>query len=217
MHRLVLTFDDGPHLEHTPRILDTLAKYDVPALFFVLGERLQVPGALEIVRRAAREGHLIGNHGFNHLNLTEVSPEEARSQILQTHHLISPFEPRRRLFRPPYGAANKTVKAIARELGYRTVFWNASSRDWLAENRASAWVDTALEEISAQHVAICLCHDTADIAEYLPRFLERLRQLSSHKFVDYYRRRDLKGLMEAVGDRTRDRLKWIALRAQASK
>ena len=63
VHRLVLTFDDGPSPQHTPRILDALADYNVPAVFFVVGERLKAPGALEIVRRAAREGHLIGNLG----------------------------------------------------------------------------------------------------------------------------------------------------------
>ena len=51
MNRLVLTFDDGPVPEHTPRILDALAKYKVPALFFVVGEHLRLPGAMEIVRR----------------------------------------------------------------------------------------------------------------------------------------------------------------------
>lgn len=217
VHRLVLTFDDGPFLQHTPRILDALAQYEVPALFFVVGERLKVPGALEIVRRAAREGHLIGNHTFSHPNLTEVSPQEIRSQILRTHDLISQFEPRRKLFRPPYGACNDTVRAIAKELGYSTVLWNASSEDWRAENWSSAWVDIALEQISAQHIAICLCHDHPNTAEYLPRFIERLRQVSSHKFVSYYGRRDFKWLLDGIGRRARDSLKRIDPRAQATK
>ena len=217
MHRIVLTFDDGPRPEHTPRILDALAKYNVPALFFVVGERLKVPGALEIVRRAAREGHLIGNHTFNHPNLTEVSPEEVRSQILRTHDLISQFEPRRKLFRPPYGACNDTVKAIAKELGYSTVFWNAKSEDWIAEN-SSAWVDIALEQVSAQHIAICLCHDSQPhTAEHLPRFLERMRARSSHEFVSYYGRRDFKWLVDEIGRRARESLKRIDPRAQATK
>jgi peptidoglycan-N-acetylglucosamine deacetylase len=214
VHRLVLTFDDGPFPQHTPRILDALAKYNVPALFFVVGERLEVPGALEIVRRAAREGHLIGNHTFSHPNLTEVSPQEIRSQILRTHDLISQFEPRRMLFRPPYGACNDTVRAIAKGLGYSTVLWNASSEDWRAENFSSAWVDIALEQISAQHIAICLCHDQPHTAEYLPRFIERLRQLSSHKFVSYYGRRDFKWLVDGIGRRARDSVKRMDPRAQ---
>lgn len=203
MHRIVLTFDDGPIPQHTPRILDALAKYNVPALFFVIGERLEFPGAFEIVRRAAREGHLIGNHTFSHPNLTKLSAEEVRSQILRTHELISQFGPRPRLFRPPYGASNDTVKAVAKELGYEMVLWNASSEDWRPENASSAWVNIAIEQISAQHTAICLCHDRPHTAKYLPEFLEQMRQLSSHEFVNYYRRRDLKWFVNGTARRAR--------------
>jgi peptidoglycan-N-acetylglucosamine deacetylase len=217
VHKIVLTFDDGPIPEHTPRILDALAKYGVPALFFVVGERLSAPGAVEIVRRAAREGHLIGNHTFNHSNLTNVPPEEIRSQILRTHALVSQFEPKRKLFRPPYGACNDTVKAIAKELGYEIVLWNASSDDWTPENKSSAWVDTAVHQVSPQHISICLCHDLPHTAEYLPRFLERVQRLSTHEFVNYFHRRDLKWLVDGVGRRTRNWLKGTGHPVQATK
>ena len=217
MHRVVLTFDDGPNIEHTPLILDALAKYNVAALFFVIGERLNVPGALEIVRRASREGHLIGNHTFNHLNLTELSPEEIRSQILRTHDLISEFEPKRKLFRPPYGACDEAIKAIAKVLGYETVLWSASSKDWLPENESSAWVDIAVEEISSQHIAVLLCHDLKHTAEHLPRLIERVQLLSTYKFVTYYNRRDVKWFVDGIGRRVRDRLKRIEMQAPSGR
>jgi peptidoglycan-N-acetylglucosamine deacetylase len=214
VHKVVLTFDDGPIPEHTPRILDVLAQYGVTGLFFVMGERVQAPGSREIVRRAAREGHWIGNHTFNHPNLTKVSPEEIRSQILRTEELISEFEPRRRLFRPPHGACNDTVKAIAKELHYKIVLWSVSSEDWRAENWPSAWVDIAVEQISAQHLAICLCHDLPHTAEHLPRLIERVRLLSSHRFVSYDGRRDLKWLVDAIGWRARD---WVKRKSPRSE
>jgi peptidoglycan/xylan/chitin deacetylase (PgdA/CDA1 family) len=217
VHRVVLTFDDGPNIEHTPFILDALAKYNVPGLFFVIGDRLNVPGALEIVRRASNEGHLIGNHTFNHPNLTEVSPEEIRSQILRTHDLISEFEPKRKLFRPPYGACNDTVQAIAKELGYETVFWSASSKDWLPENESSAWVDSAVEQISLQHIAVVLCHDLKHTAEHLPRLIERVRRLSNYKFVDYHRRRDFQWLVDGIGRRARKQLMRMETRATSER
>ena len=217
MHRVVLTFDDGPHTEYTPVILDTLAKYNVPALFFILGHRLEVLGAPEIVRRAAREGHLIGNHTFNHPNLTEISPEEIRSQILRTHDRISEFEPKRKLFRPPYGACNDAVKAIAKELGYETVLWSASSNDWLPENESSRWVDIAVGQISSQHISVLLCHDLKHTAEHLHRLIERVGLLSNYKFVSYYNRRDLKWLVDGIGRRARDRLKSIGRRATSMR
>jgi peptidoglycan-N-acetylglucosamine deacetylase len=214
VHKVVLTFDDGPVPEHTPRILDALAKYNIPGLFFVIGERLRAPGSREIVRRAVSEGHLIGNHAFDHQNLTKLSPQQVRSQILRTHELISEFEPRRRLFRPPYGAYNDTVKAVAKELEYRIVLWSASSEDWRAENWSSAWVDIAVEQISAQHLAICLCHDLPHTAAHLPQLIETVQQRSSHKFVSYYGRRDLKWLVGGMGRRAHDWVKWKKPRSE---
>jgi peptidoglycan-N-acetylglucosamine deacetylase len=203
LHRLVLTFDDGPDSEETPRILDTLAKYQVPALFFVIGRQLNSPAAIEIVRRAAREGHLIGNHSFDHSDLTKLAPDQIRSQIVRTHDLISEFEPKRKLFRPPHGYCNPRVKAIAEELGYELVFWNSSSEDWRPENASSAWVDIAIEQISSQHAGMCLFHDRPHTAEHLPEFLERLRLLGTHEIVDYYRRRDLSAYVYGAGRRIR--------------
>lgn len=194
-----------------------LATENVQALFFVIGARVTAPGGLDLVRRAAAAGHLIGNHTFSHPNLKEISPNEIRSQILRTHELISEFEPKRRLFRPPYGACNDTVKAVAKELGYKIVLWSADSEDYRAENWSSAWVDIAVEQISAQHLAICLCHDLPHTAEHLPRLIERVRLLSSHKFVSYYRRRDLKWLMGGIGWRARNWVKWKKPRAEVVK
>jgi peptidoglycan/xylan/chitin deacetylase (PgdA/CDA1 family) len=203
LHRLVLTFDDGPVTEHTPRILDALAKYNATATFFVVGQQLTIPGAMEIVRRAAREGHFIGNHSFDHPDLTKLPPEKIRSQILRTHDLIGEFEPQRRLFRPPYGLCNPAVKKIAKSLGYELVFWNSSSEDWRPENASSAWVNTAIEQVSPQHAAMCLFHDQRHTAEHLPDFLERLRSLGTHEIVDYYHRRDFRAYAYGAGRRLR--------------
>lgn len=202
MHRLVLTFDDGPDPDHTPRILDALAKHKATATFFVLGTQLSHPRAIEIVRRAAREGHLIGNHSFDHPNLLKLAPEEIRSQILRTHQLIAEFEPPRKLFRPPYGFSNATVKAVAKELGYELAFWNCSSEDWRAECASSAWVNIALKQISSQHAAMCLFHDDrAHTADHVSEFLDRLRALGTHQIVDYYHRRDFMAYVYGTGRR----------------
>lgn len=194
MHRVVLTFDDGPDPEHTPRILDALAKEHVQAVFFILGMRLESQGALDIVGRAASEGHLIGNHTFNHLKLTQHSPEEIRSEILRNHELISQFEPKQKLFRPPFGSCNEKVKEVARSLDYETVLWNVDSGDWKPENKPSAWVDVATDQIGARHLSICLCHDYGHTADYLPHLLEEVKQLSNSQFVSYDKRRDLQSI-----------------------
>jgi peptidoglycan-N-acetylglucosamine deacetylase len=204
MNKIVLSFDDGPHPEQTPRILDVLAKERVPAVFFVVGERIKAPGGFELVRRAAAEGHLIGNHTFNHSRLTELSPADIRSQILRTHELIAEFRPKPKLFRPPFGACNETVRQIAKEVGYNTVLWDVSFEDWRPENQPAGWVDLALNGIAKRHLSFCLGHDLQTTADHLPRLIREVRRLPGREFVSYDRRKDLTwfvgGLRRRVGN-----------------
>ena len=206
MHRVVLTFDDGPDPECTPRILDVLAQEGVQALFFILGMRLEVPGALEIVRRAANEGHLIGNHSHNHHRLSELPADAVESEIMKTHHLIAEFEPKQKLFRPPFGARNQTVEAVANKLGYRMVLWNVDSADWKDENKPSGWVDVALAQIQSRFMAICLCHDYGHTADHLQQLIQRTRQVSHSQFVRYDQRKNLRSIVSGWwGTRRMDR------------
>lgn len=211
MSKIILTFDDGPNPEHTPRILDVLAKEKVPAVFFVLGEKVEAPGGLDLVRRAVAEGHTIGNHTFNHKRLTELTPEEVRTQILRTHNLIAEFKPT--LFRPPYGAYNDRIKAIARELHYKTVLWNASFEDWRPENQPSKWVDIAMKQIAAQPLALCLAHDLRHTAEYLPNLLEEMKRFPNRKFVSYNGRKDFMWAVRGVSWKVRSCFKWASSNA----
>jgi peptidoglycan/xylan/chitin deacetylase (PgdA/CDA1 family) len=186
MHNVILTFDDGPHPEHTPRVLDSLAKEHVQAIFFVCGERLVRPGPLAVLQRAAREGHLIGNHTFSHRQLTGLTADEVRLEILKTHELIAELEPTQKLFRPPYGAHNEMVDSIVEQLGYRTVFWNVDPEDWRQADQPSKWVDIAIKQISVRDKALCLCHDIhSRTVDHLDEFLSRVKQLPGARFVKY--------------------------------
>src|SRR5207253_4792106 len=97
---IALTFDDGPHEKLTPRLLDLLAQHHIHATFFVIGENAaQYP---EILQRAVREGHEIGNHTWSHPNLAKMSEENVRSQINRTEETITnTIGSRPTLFRPP--------------------------------------------------------------------------------------------------------------------
>lgn len=81
-----LTFDDGPSAEYTPRLLDGLKERNIKASFFLLGRN--IPGNEEIVERMQEEGHLIGNHTYNHVQLSAISEAEAREEILKTNNII---------------------------------------------------------------------------------------------------------------------------------
>lgn len=134
MHRLVwsvetdeplvaLTFDDGPHPEITPRVLDLLASYGVRATFNVMGyNALQHP---ELLVRAVALGHEIGNHTWTHLDLGETDAEETTRQIAWGRQSIESIAGiRLRLFRPPRGRLNGTAMRLAARLGYDVVLWS---------------------------------------------------------------------------------------------
>jgi len=131
---IALTFDDGPHPVHTPRLLDILAKHNVKATFYVVGSRVQqYPN---IVRRMVAEGHEIGNHTWSHPNLTKLSPAAVRSELDRSRDAIAAIAGvKPRTMRPPYGALTQNQRGwIFGEYGYPTIMWSVDPRDWKDRN-----------------------------------------------------------------------------------
>lgn len=120
---VALTFDDGPNADATPRILDTLAAEQVPATFFVLGRHAE--RWPELVRRAAADGHQLGNHGYYHRRLHWRGPGYVRRDLeLGANAIEHAAGTRPRFFRAPHGFRTPWVTPIARQLGQRTVGWS---------------------------------------------------------------------------------------------
>lgn len=114
-----LTFDDGPHPDITPWVLDELKKHGIRACFFCVGEN--VKRYPEIYERILREGHLTGNHTMRHENATKVTPRAYLKSVAEAAEWIgSPY------FRPPYG---RLSPQLAKILGkkYQLIMWS-----WLA-------------------------------------------------------------------------------------
>jgi peptidoglycan/xylan/chitin deacetylase (PgdA/CDA1 family) len=122
-----LTFDDGPHPEYTPRVLDVLGRFGARGTFFMVGEAVQKHR--DIVERVAREGHAIGNHTWDHPSLPNLPGRQRRRQVRECRKALAPYG--RGLFRPPYGAQSWAISLEARWLGYKVITWNVTSRDWL--------------------------------------------------------------------------------------
>jgi peptidoglycan/xylan/chitin deacetylase (PgdA/CDA1 family) len=124
-----LTFDDGPHPVHTGQILEILARHQVPAAFFPLGRHVRRhPG---LIREAARQGHLIGNHTDRHRHLIFASRRTIREELGRCSDLIGEITGRQPLFfRPPRGLLGWSAIREAARMGMRTVLWSCSSRDW---------------------------------------------------------------------------------------
>ncbi len=126
-----LTFDDGPDSRYTPLLLDGLRERGIRASFFLMGER--IPGNEELVRRMKREGHLIGNHGYRHEQLTHLRPEQAWEEIERTNRLLEEITGERpRYLRPPYGAWNE---GLENQLDMTSVFWSVDSLDWELQDK----------------------------------------------------------------------------------
>jgi peptidoglycan-N-acetylglucosamine deacetylase len=127
---IAMTFDDGPSAALTPKLLDILAAHHIKATFFVIGEN--VAEHPEIVARATREGHEIGNHSWSHPNLAKMSDDGVRHQLSRTDDAIkSAIGTRPTLLRPPYGSITAREKRwIHDEFGYQIILWDVDPYDW---------------------------------------------------------------------------------------
>src|SRR5437763_7137601 len=115
---IAMTFDDGPSATLTPKLLELLAAHHIKGTFFVIGEN--VAEHPEIVARAAREGHEIGNHSWSHPNFAKMSDQRVREQLWRTDSAIqNATGTRPTLMRPPYGSITERQKRwIHGDLGY---------------------------------------------------------------------------------------------------
>lgn len=128
--KIALTFDDGPHPVYTEELLDGLKKRKVMATFFLIGNNIE--GNEEIVKRMAEEGHLIGSHTYNHVQLNKLSESKAKEEILKGCNKIYETTGVCPSFvRPPFGEWKKNLDFYVTML---PVFWNVDSLDWKLQN-----------------------------------------------------------------------------------
>lgn len=153
--RIALTFDDGPHPVYTSKLLDGLKERNVKATFFVVGKNIE--GREDIIKRMDEEGHLIGNHTYDHVKITGLPEEEACAQITKTSELVKEITGKNTEFvRPPFGAWDKKL-----ECGFEMfpVLWSIDPLDWTTKN-----VDAVVQKVlsRAEENSIILLHDYYD-------------------------------------------------------
>ena len=128
--KIALTFDDGPHPVYTEELLDGLKKRKVMATFFLIGNNIE--GNESVVKRMAEEGHLIGSHTYNHVQLNKLSESKAKEEILKGCNKIYETTGVCPSFvRPPFGEWKKNLDFYVTML---PVFWNVDSLDWKLQN-----------------------------------------------------------------------------------
>jgi peptidoglycan-N-acetylglucosamine deacetylase len=128
---VALTFDDGPHPQGTPAVLECLARAGATATFFLVGEQVERHGSL--AAEVAAAGHSIGVHAHRHRSLLRLTPRQLAADLDRAAEVIagatgSPL----RLHRPPYGVFSPVGLAVVRRRGWRPVLWSRWGRDWSA-------------------------------------------------------------------------------------
>lgn len=171
-----LTFDDGPDVHYTTRILDILKKDNIKATFFIVGSRAEAHP--EMVKRIHEEGHAIGNHTWDHPDLKKIPMTEIKSEVDRTEQLLTSligYKPH--LFRPPYGLANANDVKELGSLGYKVIDWSVDTRDW-----AGTPPDKIMEYVhkEATRGAIVLEHCAGGRDEKLDNTLEALPRIIAY-------------------------------------
>lgn len=187
---IALTFDDGPNSSTTNKVLDVLEKNDARATFFILGRRIN--REVETLKRIDLLGNQIGNHTFNHKDLTKLSKTEIEKEVnLTNDSLLKAIGKKVNMVRVPYGALNNTVKETIK---YPLIMWNIDTKDWKTKN-----VNYILKEIrdNVKDGDIILMHDlyesTVKATEIIvPELIKKGFQLVTVEELMEYRKVTLK-------------------------
>ena len=142
-HKLALTFDDGPHPETTPQLLDILKKYNVKATFFAVASRIETYP--DIAKRIVAEGHILASHDYQHINSNSRTESEYEKSLEKSILVVRDFYPQRHAYyRFPYGAYGRTKEYhqfnVMRNVGKKLfnencinfVFWDIDTADWVS-------------------------------------------------------------------------------------
>jgi peptidoglycan/xylan/chitin deacetylase (PgdA/CDA1 family) len=186
-HRMLhFTFDDGPSLDSTARILDALSEYNLRATFFVVGRHLFGPDAKahrDLLKRMDRDGHTVAVHSYSHRDLRALSDQQIHRELYRTETMMNAtLGYRPGLFRPPYGGRSQRTRTLLRTRGYTEILWNIAPEEYGAR--------TPWEILSNFHAAlndqeghaygpggIVLLHDNrAETADAVPLIMEELRR-----------------------------------------
>ncbi|CCZ27931.1 polysaccharide deacetylase [Firmicutes bacterium CAG:194] len=174
--RVALTFDDGPYPNLTRQLLDGLRERGVKASFFVVGENAKAyPDVIEMMYE---DGHLIGNHTYHHVQLTEVGEEKFKEEIRMTNAVLSEITGETPAFiRPPYGSWNKKYEE---ELNLFPVLWTVDPLDWCCNSSQCVYqrVVTTVKEND-----IILLHDCYETSVTAALSIVDSLQAQGYEFV----------------------------------
>lgn len=187
---LLFTFDDGPHNERTPKVLDILDRYGIHAVFFVNGVHFQgesagAKKARGVLRDILARGHAVGNHTINHKFLCgKLGPKIGEGEIEGNAQLIAQaIGQRPELYRTPYGAHCASLSETLAKLGVKHIGWDIDPQDWKVQNteKVREFVTRWLHNMKSGR-QILLMHDIHQCTvEALPQILEFLKKENAER------------------------------------
>ena len=176
---IYLTFDAGYENGCTAKILDVLKEHQVPAAFFLVGNFIEKNA--DLVRRMVEEGHIVGNHTMHHYDMSKLNTTESFSKELKDLEDLFREKTGKELpkyYRPPQGIYSEENLRMAKDLGYRTVFWSLAYVDWNNDSQPTA--EHAFDKLIPRihKGAVVLLHSTSQTnAEILGQLLSKWKDL----------------------------------------
>ena len=157
--KIALSFDAAWGNEDTAKILEILKKHDVHVTFFMTGG--WVESYPDDVKAILAAGHDLGNHSENHKNMSQLSDEEKKEELMKVHTKVQELTGYDMfLFRPPYGDYDNAVVNVAKDCGYYTIQWDVDSLDW-KDYGVDSIIKTVTQHKHLGNGSIILCHNGA--------------------------------------------------------
>lgn len=171
---VALTFDDGPNSYYTPQVLDVLYEQQVPATFFLIGQKFE--GNELLIKEIAASGHEIGNHTFSHPDLTTLNSRQIHQEFLQTEEELKKILPDYsiRYIRPPYGRYSEQVEKTS---DLPLVLWTIDSGDWKDPDAQKIYTEV-IDNIQDENIIVF--HDNN--IETVQALKEIIAELKSRNF-----------------------------------
>jgi peptidoglycan-N-acetylglucosamine deacetylase len=163
---VAFTFDDGPNPETTPAVIAALEKYDIPATFFIVTQRIagkHGDKGRELLQRELADGFLVGSHSVTHANLKHASGDQlAREVDASIRTLAAEAHRPIGMFRPPYGSLGPAGRVWLKKLGLTEVLWSVDTLDWKAHD-AERLRKKVISMIKHDDGGVVLMHDVKPI------------------------------------------------------
>ncbi|MCI8976556.1 MAG: polysaccharide deacetylase family protein [Lachnospiraceae bacterium] len=157
--KIALSFDAAWGNEDTTKILEILKKHDIHVTFFMTGG--WVESYPDDVKAILAAGHDLGNHSENHKNMSQLSDEEKKEELMKVHTKVQELTGYEMfLFRPPYGDYDNAVVNVAKDCGYFTIQWDVDSLDW-KDYGVDSIIKTVTRHKHLGNGSIILCHNGA--------------------------------------------------------